>query len=273
MNRRLVRVGALAAVVLAALYGGWRLARSTTYQLLGDIVARVDVDRPVAAITFDDGPSPMNTPRVLAVLRRHGVKATFFMIGESVAKYPEVAAAVAAEGHEGANHSYSHRRMVLVTPGFVHREITDTDRLLRDAGFAGVLPFRPPYGKKLLVLPYVLRELGKTTVMWDAEAHDTESQDPVVLGRNVLAHVRPGSIVLFHDGGAAKPGTVEALDAVLAALRARGFELTTVSSLLAAARRQPRVHLSLPGARATLAQSPTDLTLTELFSNIEHEKH
>jgi peptidoglycan-N-acetylglucosamine deacetylase len=80
-----------------------------------------------------------------------------------------------------------------------------------------------------------MREMGRKTITWDVESHDTETQDAAVLSSNVLDNVRPGSIVIFHDGGPPKPGTIEALDSVLSELRSRGFELVTVSQLLAAA--------------------------------------
>ncbi len=226
---------ALAALgVLASLWAGWRLARSRTYQLVGEIHARVETARPVVAITFDDGPSRVNTPRILEVLHRHGARATFFVVGRELAAHREIAMAAMADGHELANHSYSHERMVLVSPAFVRREIEETDALLRGIGYTGEVLFRPPYTKKLLVLPWVLRELGKTCVSCDAEAHDTETQDPDAIVRNVLRWARAGSIVLFHDGGAAKPGTVEALDRVLGEVEARGLAPVTVSELLRA---------------------------------------
>ncbi|MBI5510724.1 MAG: polysaccharide deacetylase family protein [Deltaproteobacteria bacterium] len=221
-------------IALAIAVAGLQLSRSKTFQVFGGIHARADTSRPLVAITFDDGPNVTNTPPILAVLRRHGARATFFMTGENLARHQDIAASVAADGHEGANHSYSHRRMVFVSPGFVREEIEHTDRLLRGAGFTGDLLFRPPYAKKLLVLPYVMREMGRKTITWDVEAHDTETQDAAALSSNVLDNVRPGSIVLFHDGGPPKPGTIEALDKVLSVLRSRGFELVTVSQLLAA---------------------------------------
>jgi peptidoglycan/xylan/chitin deacetylase (PgdA/CDA1 family) len=228
------RAAFTASLVLALALAGRHVSRATTYQAFGGLHARADTSSRLVAITFDDGPSVDNTTAVLEVLRRHHAKATFFMVGANIAAHPEVAAAVAADGHEGANHSYSHRRMVLVTPGFVRREVEETDRLLRSAGFEGELLFRPPYGKKLLVLPYVLRRMGKKTITWDADSHDTETQDAPALTRHVLDAVAPGSIVIFHDGGAPKPGTIEALDQVLAALSAKGFSFVTVSQLLAA---------------------------------------
>ncbi len=237
-RRSLARLGAtlLAAGLglVVVLWAGWRLSRSPTYQLLGEIHARVDTARPAVAITFDDGPSPANTPAILEVLRRHGAKATFFVIGREVVAHPDIAKAVVAAGHELGNHSYTHERMVFVSPGFARREIEQTDAVLRGVGYAGELLFRPPYTKKLLVLPWVLRTLAKKSIAFDAQAHDTETQDPEVLTRNVLRWMRAGSIVLFHDGGAPKPGTVDALDRVLAEAERRGLTPVTVSELLRA---------------------------------------
>lgn len=209
----------------------WQVARSPTYQLFGDLVARVPTRARVVALTFDDGPSPHNTKALLALLRRHAVRATFFVVGKNLERHPALAREMLAAGHQLGNHSYSHVRMLLRSPAFCTEEITRTDLLIRSLGYRGEIVFRPPFGKKLLALPLVLARLGKLSVTWDVEAEDTESQDPARLERTVLELAAPGSIILFHDGGRRKPGTLAAVERVIRRLRRRGFALVTVNEL------------------------------------------
>lgn len=224
--------GTLGALVVLAL-GTWKLSNLRGYQVFGEIVDRVETEERVVALTFDDGPSPANTEAVLRLLASHHVKATFFMVGRNIESHPELAVRVLAEGHEVGNHSYSHERLVFRAPATVEAEITRTDALLRQAGAKGDIPFRAPFGKKLLVLPWVLQRLGKTDVLFDVVPDDHATQDADLIARRVLDGARPGSIILLHDGWAAKPGTLEAAGRVLEALQARGYHFVTVSQLLA----------------------------------------
>ncbi len=203
------------------------------FQFFGELVHRVETDEKVVALTFDDGPSPANTEAVLAVLARHHVKATFFMVGRNIEQHRALAARVLAEGHEAGNHSYSHRRLVFKSPAFVEAEISKTDRLLRELGVKGDIPFRSPFGKKLLVQPWVLSRQGKRNVLFDVVPDDTATQDADLMTQRVLDAARPGSIILLHDGWAKKPGKLEATGRIIEGLQARGYRFVTVSELLA----------------------------------------
>lgn len=204
-----------------------------SFQFFGELVHRVETDEKVVALTFDDGPSPANTEAVLAVLARHQVKATFFMVGRNIEQHRELAARVLAEGHEAGNHSYSHKRLVFKSPAFVEAEVSKTDTLLRELGVKGDIPFRSPFGKKLLVQPWVLSRQGKRNVLFDVVPDDTATQDADLITRRVLDAARPGSILLLHDGWAKKPGTLEATGRIIEGLQARGYRFVTVSELLA----------------------------------------
>ena len=235
MNRkRWIRwaVGTL-LVVLGLLVGLGQLARSWTYQLFGEIYPRVETSERVVALTFDDGPKPGQTEEILGILKRHGVKASFFMVGRRIERSPELAARVLAEGHQVGNHSYSHRRLVLKSPSYVQEEIDKTDALLRGLGVQGELLFRAPFGKKLVVLPWLLSRSGRKHITFDVVSRDDETQDVGLLTSRVMESVRPGSIILFHDGGQDKPGTVQAVDIVVGKLKAQGYRFVTVSELLA----------------------------------------
>ena len=156
-------------LTLAAAVGLYLLMNARCYQLLGDLVCHGAGDRKHIALTFDDAPSEHTSDAVLAVLAEKNVQATFFMIGENMARHPQAAQRIAAAGHELGNHSYSHRRFLLRSPAFIAREIEDTNALIRAAGYHGPIHFRPPYGKKLLGLPWYLARHHITTVMWDSE--------------------------------------------------------------------------------------------------------
>ncbi|MFD3592671.1 polysaccharide deacetylase family protein [Nocardia sp. NPDC058640] len=203
---------------------------SRTYQLQGRLVDRVATEEKVVALTFDDGPTE-RTPEVLRMLDELKVPATFYLIGESLAAHPEYGAAIAAAGHEIGNHSYTHRRMVLISGDTVREEIERTDTEIRRTGFAGPITFRPPYGKKLWALPHYLAEHDRTTVTWDVEPDSAGGASRETIVGDALAQTRPGSIILLHvmqgtESAAAVPDIVNGL-------RAQGYRFVTVSDLLA----------------------------------------
>ena len=169
---------------------------------------------------------------MLAVLAEKNVKATFFMIGENMARHPQTAQRIAAAGHELGNHSYSHQRFLLRSPAFIAREIEDTNALIRAAGYHGPIHFRPPYGKKLLGLPWYLARHHITTVMWDSEParHQPPTAEAITAA---LAQAHNGAIILLHpfcpDACRAER---EALPHIIDGLRAQGYTLVTVNTLL-----------------------------------------
>lgn len=235
LRRRLIVLAGAAACMAAAALGLREVINSSTFQLFGDYVARVDTSDRVVALTFDDGPNPVETPTVLAILDQHGVKATFFMMGRNVERFPDVAAEVVRRGHEIGNHSYSHSRLVWMSRQRVRDEITRTDALLRGIGATGEIHFRPPHAAKFLVLPCVLRELRKTSVLGDVDPEEWKERPAAVMTAAILATARPGSIIGLHDP--AGPQTVLTLRQILPALLSDGYRFETVSMLLA--RRQP----------------------------------
>ena len=234
MNRWIRRVALALPLVLLLLAGAWRLHKSRHYQLFGGLVRRVETPDSIVALTFDDGPTPGFADEVLQILGRTGTPATFFVVGSSVEANPAAAAALVAAGHELGNHSYSHRVMVGRSPGWVTREIARTDSLIRVAGYEGPIHFRPPYGKRLLVLPWVLSRLDRTTVLWDIEPESFPdvARDPDRIRAHVMERVAPGSIILLHPFFEARRPTLEALPRLIDDLRARGYRPVTVSELL-----------------------------------------
>jgi peptidoglycan-N-acetylglucosamine deacetylase len=231
--RRAALVLAPAALLLVAA-AGWETSRSVTFQCFGRIVPRVETAGRVVALTFDDGPTPAYTGAVLAMLRRERVRATFFLTGAELERHPSLGARIAAEGHELGNHSYSHVRMVLRDLPFVRREIETTDRLIRAAGHRGPIHFRPPYGKKLLVLPHYLATTTRTTVTWDVEPESDPNVAATAGGivKHVLDRTRPGSIIILHVMYPVRETSRQAVPGIIRGLRERGYRFVTVSELL-----------------------------------------
>ncbi len=226
----------LTALVILG-YGGLRLVSSRTFQFFGGLTHRVPMEEKRVALTFDDGPTQRVEP-LLALLDQLDVKATFFLVGSEIEKSPQLAAAIVQAGHQVGSHSWSHRRMVLVTPGFVRDELSKTDAALRAAGYTGDISFRPPYGKKFLALPWVLRQQGRRTITWDIEPESDEATagSSQRIAQAVLNEARPGSIILLHPMYSDK--ALEALPVIVEGLRARGYEFMTVDELIASASAQ-----------------------------------
>lgn len=190
------------------------------------------MDKPLVALSFDDGPTAQGVEATLAALEREKVKATFFLIGADAEKRPELVRRLVAAGQEIGNHSYSHQRMVGRPSNFYEEEIARTDAALRQAGAPAPKLFRPPYGKKLLGLPRAVERSGYRMVTWDVEEPSDASSDPLTYARQVVTEARPGSIILMHPMYDANQRARDALPLVLAGLRARGFQIVTVGELI-----------------------------------------
>ncbi|WP_245447631.1 polysaccharide deacetylase family protein [Nitratireductor sp. OM-1] len=218
----------------AIIFGLHTLSNSRSYQTFGDLVARVETDRPVVALTFDDGPTAGFTSEVLEILDKLDVTATFFVTGKEVTENSDEARAIAAAGHELGNHSYSHARMIMKSYGTYRSEIEETDAAIRAIGYEGKLHFRPPYGKKLFGLPWYLSSTGRTTIMWDVEpeTYPDIADDLDAFVTHVVDETRSGSIVLMHVMYGSRAISREALPGIVTGLRERGFEFVTVSDLL-----------------------------------------
>jgi peptidoglycan-N-acetylglucosamine deacetylase len=233
--RRLAIIGGISAAIVLLFLGTWRLSNSRTFQMFGEIVPRVETSERVVALTFDDGPTTEATSQVLSVLRERGVKATFFVIGGELEQHPELGQRIVQEGHELGNHSYSHERMVFKTPSFIREEIERSDQLIRDTGYQGPIQFRPPYGKKLVLLPYYLNKTHRKSIMWDIEPDSDPdvSQDADKIVAEVLSQARPGSIILLHVMYKNRKPSLNAVSGIIDGLRQQGYKFKTISELLA----------------------------------------
>lgn len=232
--KRAVSLFLVLAVLATALIGLHLFGKSRTTQLFGEIVARVETERPVVALTFDDGPTAGFTPEVLAILRERGVKATFFLTGKETEENLPQARMIVGEGHQIGNHSYTHSNMMLMGPARIGQEIERTDAAIRAAGYEGEIMFRPPYGKKLLTLPWYLSRHERKTIMWDVEPESFPdvAADTAAFAKHVIEQTKSGSIIIMHVMYGSREISRQALPSIIDGLRQRGFEFVTVSQLL-----------------------------------------
>jgi len=234
MKRHLLLGIAILFIALVGLsWGGWQLAKSRTFQLFGRLVASVQTDRHVVALTFDDGPTPEAIDEILQVLESRHVRATFFVMGSDMEKAPELGRRLVAAGHELGNHTYWHKRMVFRSKSFIRTEIERTDELIRSAGEIGEIYFRPPFCWKLIGLPWFLSHTGRTTVTWDvAPDNPPFDKNSTRIVSACLKGVHPGSIILLHVWYPSRHPSREALPIIIDRLRADGYEFVTVRELL-----------------------------------------
>src|SRR5947199_5691310 len=219
----------------------------------------VHVDGPYIAMTFDDGPSATLTPKLLDLLAAHHINATFFVIGENVAEHPEIVALAAQEGHEIANHSWSHPNFGKMSDENVRRQLQQTDDAIKNATGKRPTLLRPPYGSiTAREKRWIHDEFGYDIILWDVDPYDWKRPGPAVVRARILKETRPGSIVLSHD---IHPGTIEAMPSTFDELEAKGFKFVTVSELIRMAAARPSHPSPQPGgtvpASATESPSPT----------------
>lgn len=205
--------------------------RSDFARSSGITFTRVPVSGKFIAMTFDDGPHPANTPRLLDMLRARNIKATFYVIGRNVDLYPAVVRRTVAEGHEIGNHSYTHRLLSKLGDAELRQEMARTRDAISRA--AGVQPrtMRPPYGGLLQrQRELVHAEFGNPTILWSVDPLDWKRPGPSVVASRIIAGTTPGGIVLAHD---LHSQTVDAMPAALDGLLRQGYRFVTVSQLLA----------------------------------------
>ena len=195
-------------------------------------------DRDRVALTFDDGPDPEVTPYVLAALASDDTRATFFSIGRSLVAHPRLARAIAAGGHELGNHSWQHSRLQnFLAVDEQEREIERGAEAIAAVTGVNAMPlYRPPLGMKSPPMARAAFRKRLTLVGWSLHSHDSRISDPDRIARRVLQRIRPGDIVLMHDGHDLsdhhRPATTRAVPQILRGLREKGLRNVTVSELL-----------------------------------------
>lgn len=216
-----------------AFFGVYKWMNARSFQIAGHIVTRAETEKKVVALTFDDGPTEY-TQQILDMLDELDIKCTFFLIGGEMENHMEEAKAIATAGHQVGSHTYSHKRMVFKGGRFIGDELDKTNDLIRQAGYEGEIMFRPPYGKKLIMLPLALQKRGMTTVMWsrEPEYEGDLSGTAEAIANNVLRLVQPGDIIAMHLMHESNASSREALPLIVKQLRDAGYSFATVSDLL-----------------------------------------
>ncbi|RBP41218.1 peptidoglycan/xylan/chitin deacetylase (PgdA/CDA1 family) [Roseimicrobium gellanilyticum] len=190
----------------------------------------VNVNGPYIAITFDDGPHPTNTPRLLNILAQRNIKATFFVVGQLAKEYPQIIRRILAEGHEIANHTLTHPTLTKVSDDRIRRELGETHKALVDIAGYHTRLFRPPGGATNARLKeWFHNEYGYSTILWTVDPQDWKRPGVSVVTSRLVNGARPGAILLCHDLHAP---TVDAMPGTLDQLLAKGFKFVTVSQLL-----------------------------------------
>lgn len=184
------------------------------------------------ALTFDDGPHPRYTPRILDILAEEGVSATFFFIGQNVEFYPDTARAVLEAGHEIGNHTYSHPHLRRIKKETLLGEIDRADTVLHGIGCGATPLFRPPEGFLDTDYSRILDTAQKTAVLWSIDTRDWAHTPSADIVKQVEAGLAGGDIILFHDYISGENTTLAALKKLIPALKERGYQFVTVSELL-----------------------------------------
>ncbi|MGD1977851.1 MAG: polysaccharide deacetylase family protein [Akkermansiaceae bacterium] len=188
-------------------------------------------DQPYVAMTFDDGPHPQNTPRLLDILRARNIKATFYVIGNLVDRHPEIVRRIVAEGHEIGNHTYTHRKLTTLNDYAVDEEMRKTEQSIIRA--TGVKPrtMRPPYGALTQrQRGMIFSRFSYPTIMWSIDPEDWKRPGPSVVASRILTNAHNGAIILAHDLHAP---TIDAMPQTFDGLLSRGYQFITVSQMLA----------------------------------------
>jgi peptidoglycan-N-acetylglucosamine deacetylase len=208
---------------------------------------QVRVDQPYIAMTFDDGPSAENTPRLLEMLKQRNIKATFFLIGQNAAANPDLVRRILADGNEVGNHSWTHPQLSKLSDDRVTAEITKTQDAIKDASGYSPTLLRPPYGA---ITPrqreWIENQFGLNVILWSVDPFDWKRPGASVITQRILSQARPGSIILSHD---IHKQTVDAMPATLDGLIAKGFKFATVSQLIAMNKPKPPPSQAAEGER------------------------
>jgi len=211
-----------------------------TSQLWGKTFTGTEPGSPTLALTYDDGPNNPWTLRLLEVLERHSVKATFFLIGRFVQQKPDIARAIVAAGHSVGNHTWDHPNLLFCSASEVRAQLESTRRVIFDATGVETTLMRPPFGARRPATLRAVRELGLVPVMWRVTCYDWKPISAERIVAKAERQVRGGDIILLHDGGHGRMGvdrsrSVEASDAIVHKYKAEGYQFVTVEQMMNAA--------------------------------------
>ena len=239
-------------------FGAYEAAEQPTNQIFGATLAQGPSNQRVVALTFDDGPNPPYTDRILHVLEQEHVRATFFLVGRAVDAYPGIVRREVRDGDALGNHSWSHGHFLVMTRSQVRNSLERTDAAIYRATGKHTRLMRPPYGKRDWLVMQAAEGLGYTVVMWDVPlARDWEDPPAPVIAQRILSNVTGGSIIVLHDGNQGelcarerlsasvcdRRSDIEATRLIVQRLKNRGYRFVTIPQL--AALRHPPMRTSV----------------------------
>jgi peptidoglycan/xylan/chitin deacetylase (PgdA/CDA1 family) len=227
---------ALTAVSAAAAAAAGYQSMAPTGQWYGRTFTGLPGSRQIA-LTFDDGPNDLHTLRLLEVLARHGVHATFFLIGRYVRQRPEIAREIVKAGHVVGNHTFTHPPLIFKSETEIRRQLSECRSALQDAIGEHSNLFRPPFGGRRPAVLRVARELGLEPVMWNVTGYDWNAPPAEMIERKVARQIRGGDVILLHDGGhkqmgADRSNSVTATDHLIARYKSEGYEFLAVPQMM-----------------------------------------
>jgi peptidoglycan-N-acetylglucosamine deacetylase len=226
-----------AAGLAAAAGGAIYHSMSPRSQLYGQTFIGTPGRGKQLALTYDDGPNDPDTLRLLDILAKHNVKATFFLIGKYVEKRPDIVRRIIAEGHEVGNHTYMHPVLSLCDADNVRGELEQCAKALERAGVKGTEFFRPPFGARRPATLKIAREMGYVPIMWSVWCFDWKATTADRVEAHAVKGITGGDVILLHDGGHQHFGTdrshtVEATDRIIRRYKDQGFEFVTVGQMM-----------------------------------------
>jgi peptidoglycan/xylan/chitin deacetylase (PgdA/CDA1 family) len=189
------------------------------------------------ALTYDDGPNDPHTLRLLEVLAKHEVRATFFLIGRYVRQRPEIAREIAQAGHVVGNHTFSHPLLVFKSAAEIRQELSDSRSALQEAVGEHSILFRPPFGGRRPAVLRIARQMGFELIMWNVTGFDWNAPPSGVIEQKVSKQIRGGDVILLHDGGHKQMGadrsqTVLATGRLIERYKGEGCEFATIPQML-----------------------------------------
>lgn len=203
----------------------------------------IDVNAPMVALTFDDGPNPEYTGRILEVLEENYSHATFFVVGTNAEQYPETLQAIALSGNEIGNHTYSHANLTDIDSANVEEEIDKVNRAVKKATGEITTVIRPPYGA---YNEDVLNQLQQPVVLWDLDTEDWDSRNAQTIVDNIITNIDDGDIILMHD---IYESTAEAVELLVPRLKEMGYQVVSVSEMAEYKGKELELHKAYGGVK------------------------
>jgi peptidoglycan-N-acetylglucosamine deacetylase len=224
------------AVSAAALSAGYQ-SMAPTGQWYGRTFTSLAHGTKQLALTYDDGPNDPQTLRLLEVLAKQNVRATFFLIGRYVQQRPEIVLEIVKARHVIGNHTFTHPLLTFKTAAEVRKELSDCRSAIQDAVGEHSNLFRPPFGGRRPAVLRIARELGLEPIMWNVTGYDWSAPPAVVIEKKVSSQIRGGDVILLHDGGHKQVGadrsqTVLATDHLITLYKSEGYDFVTIQQML-----------------------------------------